>query len=499
MRRREFVSSALVAAGSLAAFKFTSALARSGPIPDLAAIAADGREITLRGAEVLDLARQLQGQLLLAGDAGYEQARYLLNPSFDKHPALIVQPEDVPDIQTAVKFARQHNLLLAVKCGGHSHSGQSTCERGMQIDLKNFRGVQVEPASRRVSAKGGTLLGQIDRQTMAQGFVTPLGTVSHTGVGGLTLGGGFGRLARRFGMAIDNVTSMDVVTADGQLLRASNSEHPDLFWGLRGGSGNFGIVTNFEFQLHPMQREVIAGKLTFPFAKTRDLLAVYADYAPAAPDDLYFDPIIVLPPGGAPGVAQLEVCYSGPARHAERVLAPLRKIGTPMNDSIKSMDYVNLQRSGDISDPRALGTYLKGGFISAVPGELITALVDGLKGDPRRVTVLFFQHCGGACSRVPEDATAFANRYALANMMIMSGWPHGATDTADHIEATRRHWSTLEKFTRGFYVNDMAREATARDINANYRGNYGRLVAIKTKYDPTNLFRLNANVQPGKT
>ena len=440
----------------------------------------------------------MHGDLLLAGDAGYDQARYLLNPSFDKHPALVVQPVDVPDIQAAVKFARQHNLLLAVKCGGHSHSGQSTCERGMQIDLKNFRGAQVDAAARRVSAKGGTLLGQVDRETMAQGLVTPLGTVSHTGVGGLTLGGGFGRVARRFGMAIDNLTSMDVVTADGKLLHASKSENPELFWGLRGGSGNFGVVTNFEFQLQPMQRQVIAGKLTFPFDKTRDVLAAYADYAPAAPDDLYFDPIVVIPPGGAPGAAQLEVCYSGPAKDADRVLAPLRKIGTPISDSIKAMDYVDVQRSGDMSDPRALGTYLKGGFISTMPGDLITALVDGFQGDPGRVTALFFQHCGGACSRVPEDATAFAHRYAMANMMIMSGWPHGATDSADHIEAIRRHWSKLEKYTRGFYVNDMPREATAKDINANYRGNYARLVALKTKYDPSNLFRLNANVQPGK-
>jgi hypothetical protein len=369
----------------------------------------------------------------------------------------------------------------------------------MQIDLKNFRGVQVDAAARRVSVKGGTLLGQIDREAMAHGLVTPLGTVSHTGVGGLTLGGGFGRIARRFGMAIDNLNSMDVVTADGQLRHTSTSEHPDLFWGLRGGSGNFGIVTHFEFKLHPMQREVIAGKLTFPLAKARDVLAMYADYAPAAPDDLYFDPIVVLPPGGAPGAVQLDVCYSGPAQHAERVLAPIRKVGTPISDTIKAMDYVDLQRSGDVTDARALGTYLKGGFISKLPGELISALVDGIQGDPRRVTLLFFQHCSGACSRVPENATAFAHRYALANMMTVSGWPHGAGDGAEHIEATRRYWSTLEKFTRGFYVNDMPLEATASDINANYRGNHAKLVAVKTKYDPSNLFRLNANVQPAKT
>ncbi|MBM0104716.1 FAD-binding oxidoreductase [Steroidobacter sp. S1-65] len=498
MKRREFVRSALLASATLPAFKFVPALARSGPIPDVAAITGDGREVTLRGAEIRELAEKLQGHLLLAGDNGYDQARLLLNPSFDKHPALIAQPADVAGIQNAVKFAREHNLLLAVKCGGHSHSGQSSCERGLQIDLKNFRGVQLDAPGRKISVKGGSLLGQVDRETMPHGLVTPLGTVSHTGVGGLTLGGGFGRVARRFGMAIDNLTSMDVVTADGRLLHTSARENAELFWGLRGGSGNFGVVTHFEFKLHPMQREVVAGKLTFPFESMRDALSMWADYAPAAPDELYFDPVVMMPPGGAPAIVQLEICYSGPVKDAERALAPIRKLGTPVADTVTTMDYVDVQRSGDIADPRALGTYLKGGFISSMPGELIDALVGGIKGDPRRATLLFFQHCGGACSRVPENATAFAHRYALANMMTLSGWAHGE-DPADHIEATRRYWSGLEKFTRGFYVNDMPREATAAQINANYRGNHQRLVALKTKYDPTNLFRLNANVQPKRT
>jgi hypothetical protein len=246
-----------------------------------------------------------------------------------------------------------------------------------------------------------------------------------------------------------------------------------------------------------MQPQVIAGKLTFPIEKARDLLSMYADYARSAADDLYFDPIIVLPPGGAPGVAQLDVCYSGAAKDADRALAPLRKIGTPIGDTLKSMDYVDVQRSGDWTDARMMGTYIKGGFIAAMPGDLISALVEGLQGDPRRTTAVFFQHCGGACGRVPEDATAFANRYAMANMMTMAGWRHG-DDASDHIAATRRYWSTLDKFTRGFYVNDMPQEATAKDINANYRGNYARLVALKTRYDPTNLFRLNANIQPSR-
>lgn len=495
MQRREFVNSAMLAAVALPTLKFVPALARSEPSADIPAVTADGRAITLRSAELRELAKVLKGQLLLRGDDGYDEARLLLNPSFDKYPALVVRPTEVADIQKAVSFAREHNLLLAVKCGGHSHSGQSTCDRGMQIDLKDFRGVTVDAAGRRASVKGGSLLGLVDRESMAQGLVTPLGTVSHTGVGGLTLGGGFGRIARHYGMAIDNLNSMDVVTADGQVRHASLRENPDLFWGLRGGSGNFGVVSNFEFNLHPMQRQVIGGKLTFPIEKARDLLTMYADYAPSAPDELYFDPIVVLPPGGAPGAAQLDICYSGPEKDAERALAPLRKIGTPVSDTVKAMDYVELQRSGDWADARMLGTYIKGGFISALPGNLISALIDGLKGDPRRTTAIFFQHCGGACGRVPEDATAFANRYALANMMTMSGWRYG-DDPADHIAATRSYWSTLEKFTRGFYINDMPREATASDINANYRGNYPKLVALKTKYDPSNLFRLNANVQP---
>ena len=495
MQRREFVRSAVLAAATLSTLRFVPVLARSGPTSDIPAVTADGRAVTLRGVEIRELAQALKGQLLLRGDDGYDEARLLLNPSFDKYPALVVQPTHVADVQNAVNFAREHNLLLAVKCGGHSHSGQSTCDRGMQIDLKHLRGVTIDPTAKLVSVKGGSLLGQVDRESMAMGRVTPLGTVSHTGVGGLTLGGGFGRMARRYGMAIDNLNSMDVVTADGQLRHASSSENPDLFWGLRGGSGNFGVVTNFEFKLHPMQRQVIAGKLIFPIEKARDVLSVFADYAQAAPDDLYFDPTVVLPPGGAPGVAQMEVCYSGAAKNAERVLAPIRKIGSPMSDTIKAMDYVEVQRSGDMVDARMLGTYIKGGFIATMPAELIAALVEGLKGDPRRTTAVFFQHCGGACGRVPEDATAFANRYALANMMVLSGWRHG-DDPSEHIDATRRYWSTLEKFTRGFYVNDMAREATAQDINANYRGNYTRLVELKTKYDPSNLFRLNANVQP---
>lgn len=500
MKRRDFVQSSLwsAAALSIAQFRPVYAAVRPGTVADIPAVTGDGRQITLRGADVQDLAAKLHGQLLLAGDNGYENARRILNPSFDKHPALIVQPVDVPDIQAAVSFARTHNLLVAVKCGGHSHSGQSTCDRGMQIDLSGFRSVRVDPAARRAWATGGVLLGQIDKETAPHELVTPLGTVSHTGVGGLTLGGGFGRVARKFGMSIDNLESVDIVTADGKLLHASAKENPELYWGVRGGSGNFGIVTNFEFRLHPMQRQVVAGKVVFPLAKARDVLTMWSEYAPTAPDELYLDPVMAQPPGNAPGIISLEACYCGPQAEAERALAPLRKLGTPLQDTIKTMEYVQVQRMNDASDMRGIASYLKGGFLGKMPGELVSALVDGFQGDPRRTTLLFFQQCGGASSRVKDEATAFAHRYAQANMMAVAAWPISDKEPAMHIEATRRYWKTLEPFTRGFYVNDLAREVTAKELNDNYRGNYQRLVALKLKYDPTNLFRLNANVTPMK-
>jgi FAD/FMN-containing dehydrogenase len=510
MKRREFVRSSLAVAG----FYVVGAGVRAQDIPDVAAITGDGRDVTLRGADIKDLANRLRGYVLLAGDDGYDAARHILNPSFDKKPALVVQPTGVADVQAAVRFARERDLLVAVKCGGHSHSGQSTCDKGMQLDLTTFRGVRVDPTVRRAWVAGGSLLGAVDHEAMAHGLVAPLGTVSHTGVGGLTLGGGFGRLARRFGMAIDNLESMDVVTSDGKLHRASAKDNRDLFWGLRGSGGNLGVVTMFEFRLHPMQREVIAGSVRFPIARARDVLSMWADYAPTAPDDLYMDYVMALPPGGAPGMMALEVCYSGRADRAEAVLAPIRKLGTPDKDTIKTMDYVAVQRMNDVVDARAMqrigfkgqrlspgggppvASYLKGGFIAQMPRDLIDAAVANFVGHPDRMTLLFCQHCGGASSRVPENATAFAQRFALANMMTVAAYPHGVVEPAEHVEATRNYWKGLEPFTRGFYVNDMAREATGADVNANFRGNYRRLVELKTQYDPTNLFRLNPNVVP---
>jgi FAD/FMN-containing dehydrogenase len=503
MRRRAFLQSAAATAAVLSlperpvfASMIRGARHRRREVD---AVTGDGRSVTLSDAALADLRARLRGRLLLANDEGYEDARLILNPSFDRRPALIVQPTGVADIRTAVNFAQESGgLLLAVKCGGHSFSGQSTCDRGMMIDLSLFRDVRVDPIARTAWVTGGSLLGQVDHETMAYDLVTPLGTVSHTGVGGLVTGGGFGRLARRFGLSIDNLRSVHVVTADGEFRRASMDENEDLFWGVRGGGGNFGIVTSFEFQLHPMRRQVIGGALVLPIAKARDALTLCGEYGPEAPDDLTFGLSMVQPPGDEPGVIVMEVCFSGPHDEFERAVAPLRSLGTPLSDTLGPVDYDVLQRSGDMTDPRALGIYLKSGFIPALAGDLVSAILDGFPAHPTRSTMTFFQISGGAISRVAPDATAFSQRDVFANLLTASAWRFG-DDPSAHMQATREYWNTLEPFTHGFYVNDLEPDHTVAAIQANYRHNHERLVAVKNRYDPTNLFRMNANVKPAAT
>lgn len=500
MRRRTFIHSA-VAAATVISIPRRHALgaifsARPQGQPDVDAITGDGKQITLKGKDIADLKARLRGRVLLRGNDGYDSARRILNPSFEKFPALVVQPTGVADVRSAVDFARENDgLLVAVKCGGHSASGQSTCDRGMQIDLSLFRDVRVDPIAKKAWVTGGSLLGQIDHEAMAYDLVVPMGTVSHTGVGGLVTGGGFGRLARRFGLSIDNLVAVNVVTADGQFVRASATENPDLFWGVRGGGGNFGIVTSFEFRLHPMQRKVLAGRIVYPISKAKEALAVFAEYGPTVRDDFDLGFVMAIPPGGEPGIAMFPICYSGPESEADRAFAPLRKLGTPLADEIKSVDYVAVQRSGDINDPRAEGAYLKSGFITKFPADLVSALVDGFQGHPQRSTAVFFQQGGGAIARVPASATAFSQRDVQANMLCAVGWKHG-DDPSAHIQWIKQYWTPIERFTYGFYSNDPDPEHTDAAIAANFRRNHERLVAVKNKYDPKNLFRLNSNVKP---
>jgi len=498
MNRRRFVRLSLAAAAATS-LPFGRALAASLqaslPIPgDIEGVTGAGASTVLKQSALQELRDSLRGSLLLPGYPGYDEARRVLNESIDKHPALVVQPTGAADVRTAVNFARDHDLLLAVKCGGHSYAGKSTCDRGMQIDLSRFRNVRVDLASSTAYVAGGSLLGELDHEAMASGLVTTAGTVSHTGVGGLTLGAGFGRLARRFGLALDNVKGVDIVAADGRLLHASADENPDLYWGVRGGGGNFGVVTCFEFRLHPMQRQVIGGNLVFPISRARELLKFYSDFSLGAPDDLYVDAFMSAPAGGKAGAFGIHTCYSGPADQADKVLAPLRKLGTPLKDTIKPIDYVALQRSSDRTDPRNEGEYLKSGFINGFDARLPDALADGFEPHPDRDTTVFFQHSGGAIGRVAADATAFPHRRSTNNMFATVSWPLGR-DSTPHVRYVKDYWSKLEKFTDGYYTNEVADEPQ-RFVDENYQGNFARLQSVKNKYDPRNLFRLNANIKP---
>ncbi len=496
LSRRQFARSALAAAvaTSLPASRAWSALlSLSGRVDgDIVAVTGDGARVTLPSADVAAHADGLRGNLVLRGHAAYDPARRVLNRQMDKFPALIVQPRGAADVKLAVDFARASNLLVAVKCGGHSPSGSSTCNDGMLIDLSLLRGVQVDADARIARVAGGSLLGDLDHEAMAHGLVTTAGTVSHTGVGGLTLGGGFGRVARRFGLSLDNVRGVEIVTARGEILHANPDENQDLYWAVRGGGGNFGVVTAFDFDLHPMQREVIGGVLAFPLEQARQVLEFYSGYASEAPDELYLSCGVQAGPDGS--AVGFNICYSGEASRFDSIRRTLRSIGTPRVDPLRAMDYVARQKSGDLEESRALGLYTKTGFIPSLPTPLIDAIVYGFEAHPQRSTNMGFQHSGGAIARVEPDATAFPHRQIIATMLLNSQWD-ASVDSEPHIAWCREYWRSLEPHTRGFYTND-AIEESQRQIDDNYAANLPRLVTIKTRHDPTNLFRLNANVVP---
>ena len=494
MKRRHFIHAS--AAASLATGFSTNVLAALEAISqvngDVQAVTGQGAEVSLLASELQELKSSLRGRLLMPGNDGYEQARRVLNASIDRHPALVVQPSGAADVMTAVSFAEAHSLLLAVKCGGHSPSGKSTCQGGMQLDLSTFRGARVNLPAGTCHVAGGSHLGDLDHESMAHGLVTTSGTVSHTGVGGLTTGGGFGRLARRYGLALDNLESVNVVTANGKLMHADAQENSDLFWGVRGGGGNFGVVTDFEFKLHPMSRKVIAGDVMFPLSELRNVLNFYADYSANCPDELYLDFVALSKPGSKDGVAIIHACYSGPPEKAEEVLAPIGKAGKSFQNNITSVDYTVIQKSWDNSDPRVTGQYLKGGFVAEIPKELIDEMVAGFK--PEFGMFLLFQHSGGAINRVAVDATAFPHRYAQANLVVSVSWPM-AESRDPYLAHLREYWGKMEKYTYGWYTNEVGDQKSAM-VNGNYQGNYDRLLKIKNQYDPGNLFSLNANIRP---
>jgi FAD/FMN-containing dehydrogenase len=494
MQRRSFIGSLLAGAAVAAPGSRLFAATAAGPPGDVAARTLAGGEVLVPRSAAGDFAAGLRGTVLWSDSAGYDQARKVWNGMFDRRPALIARCAGAADVARSLEFAAAHDLLVAVRGGGHSMSGQSSCDGGLLIDLAGLRSVRVDPRAKTAVVGAGSLLGDLDREAQFFGLATTAGTVSHTGAAGLTLGGGFGRLGRRFGLTCDNLLAADVVTADGQLLRASARENPDLFWALRGGGGNFGVVTAFEYQLHRVDPMVLGGPLLFPFESARDVLRFHAEVAPGLPDELNLDLAMVCPPGARPLVI-LEACYSGDDKaRGEALLAPVRKFAKPMADKIGPMPYLAMQTGGDEANAWGKRYYVKSGFVGGLSPALIDAIVDGFQPDPGRTSVLLLQHLGGAIGRVPTGATAFPHREASYDLMTLANWTDPAADEG-HIGWIRGHWQALQPYARGFYFNSAMEGGDAR-VRANFGANYPRLVKVKRRHDPQNRFRLNANIPP---
>ena len=437
---------------------------------------------------VRELAAGLRGRLLRPGDEGYDLARRHYNALIDKRPALIVQCAGVADVIAAVNFARAQRVAVAVRGGGHNVAGRALVDGGMVVDLFRMRGIRVDPGRRTVRAEGGVTWGEFDRETQIFGLATTGGLVSTTGIAGLTLGW----LMRKYGLACDNLLSVDLVTADGQLLTVSADEHPDLFWGLRGAGPNFGIATSLEYRLHPVG-PVLAGRLIYPFAQARAVFQLFREFTDRAPDELTSTFGLRTSADGVP-VAAIVLCYNGPIEAGEEIVQPLRRFGPPIVDLVRPVAYREVQSMVDALYPSGLCQYWKSSFLRRLGDDAIDTILAHFATVSSPLTAVVIEHLGGAVARVGADETAFDHRQAAYDLLITSLWTD-ATESERHIRWTRELWEAMQPFsTGGTYVNylDEGRPAAAAYSGAKYE----RLVGLKNRYDPTNFFRLNVNIPP---
>jgi FAD/FMN-containing dehydrogenase len=447
------------------------------------------------GAEALkELENDLRGDVLRPSHPGYEAARTVFNAMVDRHPALIVRCKAVPDVQRALEFARVHNLLVAVRGGGHNVAGKALCDNGMVIDLSAMKEMRVAPAARTVRAEAGLTWGEFDRETQAHGLATTGGFVSTTGIAGLTLGGGLGWLMRKHGLASDNLRSVQIVTADGQLRNASASENPDLFWAVRGGGGNFGIVTSFDYQLHPVG-QMLAGIVFFPFDQARAGLRFYRDLMATAPDELMAYAVLLTSSEGVRMLA-IPVCYVGPMANAEEALRPVRSFGQPAADLVRPMGYMEVQSMFDAGFPAGRLNYWKSNFLPDLSDQAIDIMVRFFKAVPSPLSAVAIEPLGGAVGRVGVEQTAFPHREALFSLVIVSMWTDPAASDAN-TRWTREFWSAMQPFTSdAVYVNYLDADDADRVQAAYNPETYQRLRLLKQRYDPQNVFRVNQNIGP---
>jgi FAD/FMN-containing dehydrogenase len=464
-----------------------------------------GEEAILPEDAVESLKVQIHGDVLLPSDDDYDQARKIWNGMIDKRPALIVRCTGPADVIDAVKFARTHNILVSVRGGGHNVAGKALVDDGMVIDLSKMRGIHVDPKSRTVRAQAGATLGDLDRETQVFGLSVPSGIVTTTGIAGLTLGGGFGYLARKYGLSIDNLISVDMVTAEGEFLTASKTEHEDLFWGLRGGGGNFGIVTSFEYKLQSIGPIVLGGMLLHPMEDASEFLRFYRDFIADAPDELAVVPVLRLAPPapflpeevhGKPVVGVI-VLYAGSIEKGEKLIAPLRQYGTPLVDGIGPKPFRVLQSLLDTSARPGLNYYVKSEFLPPLSDDVIDTLVEHASKITSPQSVVAGFHLGGAVSRIEEDATAYSHRDASYSLILNTAWTD-PNESEKHIQWTREFWKALQPFSSGgAYVNFQSRDEGEDRVKATYgTTKFERLSKLKQKYDPLNFFRLNQNIRP---
>ncbi len=460
--------------------------------------------VTLDETAVQELASRLRGALIRRGDAGYEQARQVYNGMIDRHPALIARCVDVADVIACVNFARDHQLALAVRGGGHNGPGLGTCDDGLVIDLSEMKGIRVDPAARTVRVEGGCTWGEVDHATHPFGLATPSGFISTTGVGGLTLGGGIGYLARSLGLTIDNLLGVDMVLADGSFVTASTKEHPDLFWAVRGGGGNFGVVTSFLFQLHPIST-VYGGPMLWPFDQAADLLKFWRDFILNAPEEIngWFGFVTVPPAPPFPEQFHLQKmcaivwCYSGALDQADKAFQPIRATMPPAVDFAGPIPWPVLQSLFDALYPKGLQWYWKTDFFTNLSDRAIELHLKYGAQLPTMHSTMHLYPISGAVHRPGPGDTAFSFREANFAEVIVGVDPDPANNER-MIQWARDYWMALHPYSAGGgYINMMMDEGTDT-VQAAYRDNYARLAQIKARYDPGNLFHVNQNIKPGK-
>jgi FAD/FMN-containing dehydrogenase len=462
-----------------------------------------GKAGTLHAAAIDTLQNSLSSPLLTFGCDEYDTARAIWNGMIDRRPAIIVRPTTAQDVSHAVRFARENDIVLAVRGGGHNIAGNAVCEGGMMIDLSGMRSVDVDPEARTARVGGGALLGDLDAATQQHGLATPTGINSTTGVGGLTLGGGFGWLSRKYGLTIDNLLEVEIVTADGEIRRASEEENADLFWGVRGGGGNFGVVTSFLFRLHEVGPIVLSGMILHPLDDARKVLEFYREFIVTAERELTCWFVLRQAPP-APFVPVewhgreiliLAVCVTGPLDRAEELARPLREFGNPIVDIIQPMPFTAWQSILDAPQVAGARNYWKSHEFDELSDGLIDTLLEHVLKIPDPQSDIAFAHLGGAIREIPLDATAYSHRDSEFAVNIHGRWADSAKDEACIAWARGLH-NALQQFSTGsVYVNFMTEEETDR-VRAAYGPHYERLVQLKDKYDPTNLFRLNQNIRP---